>query len=203
MLEYHESVLLERLGRVPVRGLVAFGASCAERLFPLYVRYDMEKGGFGAPGLRSALDLAWRFADGEDPAGLMEATMLAESLIPDEDGDDLWIHELPYAANCAAAVVYALEVAVDGDAQKIAWCARQVYEAADYPAQQAAPDYVMFDPEANRAISESILASGVVQEALAAIEADLVVVEQGSTTGWAALRERAEEEGQSWGKHWP
>ena len=78
-----------------------------------------------------------------------------------------------------------------GDPQEAAWAARQLYDAADYAAQRQIADLDLNDPRAE----DALLATPVVQEALAGIEQDLAgAVEDGA--GSEALRPRAQEGGE-------
>jgi hypothetical protein len=119
--------------------------------------------------LRGALDAAWRAAGGagaeEDLRGAGEAT---EALVPYEDDD--WLLESGYAQNGIAAIAYAIRSWLGDDPQDAVWAARQVYEAADYGAQQR-------QPVAARVYSADVEAdlarTAVVQAAIRGISEDL------------------------------
>ena len=134
------------------RARALFAAACAERLFGLYALGERER-------LRAALDLAW--AESDDAAALEGARQTAEALVPAEDAD--WVEASAFAQNAAAAVAYALRTRLTDHPQEAAWAARQVYDAADYAAQQRVEG---FDEEA-------LAAQPIVQAALAGIAADL------------------------------
>ena len=110
--------------------------------------------------------------------------------MPDED-DEGWVEESAYGQNGALAVTYALSTHLRGEPQDAAWAARQLYDAADYAAQRQVEDLDLNDPRAE----DALLATPVVQEALAGIEQDLAsVAEDGA--GSEALRPRAQEGGE-------
>lgn len=100
--------------------------------------------------------------------------VVAEGLVPNED-DEAWVDEFAYGQNGAAAVAYALRTALTGDPQVAAWAARQVYEAADFAAQQQLPDLDLKKAGAE----EELLSAPVVQEALGGIRDDLWRVQSG------------------------
>ena len=141
-LRYDEPALLERLTAGPARARALFAASCAERVFGLYARAPER--------LRAALDAAW---EGENVARWLQG---AEALVPDDD---------PYGENAAAAVAYALRTRATDEPKEAAWAARQVYEAADFAAQQQLESLDLNAPGAEDQLADL----PVVQEALAGI----------------------------------
>lgn len=70
-------------------------------------------------------------------ADVESAREVAEALVPFEDDD--WVLESGYAQNGIAAIAYAVRAWLSDDPQEAVWAARQVYEAADYGAQQSQP----------------------------------------------------------------
>jgi hypothetical protein len=178
--------LVRRLAAASPADRAAFATAVAERLFGLYARYA-ERTGTTTDDLRAALDEAWDAAAGEpSPEDLARWQDIAEGLVPDEE-DDGWVDESAYGQNGAAAVAYALRTHLGGDPQEAAWAARQLYDAADYAAQRQVEDLDLNDPRAE----DTLLATPVVQEALAGIEQDLA----GAVEDGAALRARAQEGG--------
>ncbi len=183
---------LARLGRAEK---AAFGAACAERLWPLFVWYANITGRADPRSLRRVLDDTWRAMQGNE-VNLAEAQQVAEGMVPSDEGES--VHETGYGQNAAACVAYAVRTWLNDDAQEAAWAARQVYEAADYAAQHARPD-LDFDldaPDAERALREH----PAVQAALAGIEDDLAAVESAEPDSWDGLRKRAEEDGAVWAR---
>jgi hypothetical protein len=68
------------------RALVAFAAACAERLYPVYVRFALKSGGKDN-GVRSSLDAVWEWLEGGHAvrAGLYSE---CEQCLPDSDDPD-------------------------------------------------------------------------------------------------------------------
>ena len=173
MFRYDEPLLVVELSRLPPASRVMFAASCAERLRPLYRRYQEVSDDAHPDQLDVALEAAWGAALGamhrEDLSAWQD---VAEGLVPDED-DECWVDEFAYGQNGAAAVAYALRTALTSDPQEAAWAARQVYEAADFAAQQQ-----FLDLDLNAAGGEDdVLSTPVVQEALAGLGDALVTVQ--------------------------
>lgn len=196
MQSYDEDGLVDRVARVdPVRR-TAFALSCAQRLLPLYQRF-VERSGSADPGkLIGVADRLWAVLQGQPATNLAADQRLAESLVPDDE-DDSWVLETGYAQSAAAAVAYAVRSWLTGDPQEAAWAARQLYEAADYAAQQ-----VQVGLYGNRQAEAAVQESEIVQGALAAIADDLARVE-GDRLEISALRDIADEEGRAWSRSLP
>jgi uncharacterized protein YjaG (DUF416 family) len=169
-LPFDEPVLVARLAQAPDRARALFAASIAERLLPLYDAYG-ESAGRGETALvRAGLEAAWQAATGDVAAPELEAWQTrVEALVPD-DHDAGVTAETAYCENAAAAVAYALRAAaaVD-DPREPAWAALQLYEAADYAAQQQLADLDLNRPGAE----DELAATPVVRAALQAVEDDL------------------------------
>lgn len=194
MLRYDEQSLVEALTRLPVTSRVMFAASCAERLMPLYRRYQDASDEPNPDQLGAALEAAWGAALGAIPTDRLSAwQIVAEGLVPDED-DESWVDEYAYGQNGAAAVAYALRTALTGEPQEAAWAARQVYEAADFAAQQQLPGLDQNQPGAE----DELLSTPVAQEALARLRDDMLALELGDLPidrVLALARERARQGG--------
>ncbi|MFV0462659.1 MAG: hypothetical protein ACK5MP_05600 [Nostocoides sp.] len=141
--------------------------------------------------LRSALDLAWEAAGGggseEDVRGAGEVT---ESLVPYED--DGWVLESGYAQNGIAAIAYANRSWLGDGPQEAVWAARQVYEAADYGAQQIKPAAVhaySAEVEAELALTPVVRAAirGISEDLVAAGKESAEVVRQRARTAAGAF----------------
>lgn len=138
MVTYDENRIARLVASLGRGARTAFAAACAERLWPLVERYasaaslPMED----RRALRTSLDAAWGVASGID-ADVESAREVAEALVPFEDDD--WVLESGYAQNGIAAIAYAVRAWLSDDPQEAVWAARQVYEAADYGAQQSQP----------------------------------------------------------------
>ena len=195
--DYDEGELVRRLAAVGRAEKTAFAAACAERLWPLFDRYARITGR-DSSSLAQALADVWRVAAGESDDDLVGQEQLAEGLIPDED-DEPWVWESGYAQNAAASVAYAASTWRTDDPQEAAWAGRQVHEAADYGAQHAMTQLDLNAPGALKRLSEN----PIVQAALEAIEADLVLVERGGLEAVDALRERASRDGSDWAAQMP
>lgn len=111
-------------------GWVAFAATCAERLLPLYTCYAKQKVS-GADNYLAALDYVWgclgvmRF----DPQDAQRLLAECEKTLPDEDG--AWKAGCPYADDAAASILYCLRLMLSGDQQEAVWAATRAYEVAD------------------------------------------------------------------------
>lgn len=194
MLRYDERSLMDGLSRLSPAFRVLFAAACAERLMPLYGRYHEVSEEGNPEQLGAALEAAWGAVLGAiSRDGLSAWQTLAEGLVPDED-DESWVDEYAYGQNGAAAVAYALRTALTGDSQEAAWGARQVYEAADFAAQQQLQDLDKNRPGAE----DQLLSTPVVQEALAGMRDDMLALQPGDLPVelvLATTRERARQGG--------
>jgi uncharacterized protein YjaG (DUF416 family) len=195
VLHYDEPELVGRLSNASPEGRALFAAASAERLFPLYERYAARTGQEALAQLRTALDAAWEAVGAEAaPEDLARWQEVAEALVPDED-DEGWVEDAAYGQNAAAAVAYALRTRLTDDPQEAAWAARQIYDAADYAAQQIDDNLDFNDPGAD----EAVLATPVVQEALRAIQENLSLVpdaDQVTREELARLKQDAHHAGQ-------
>lgn len=169
MLRYDDAQLVQALSAEPKAAQVAFAAASAERLQPLYVWFH-EVSGQGDPAtLRAALDAVWDLVLGlPAPDNLSHLQDAAESLVTDDE-DENWVEQTAYAQNAAAAVAYAVSSWISEDPHDAVLAATQLYEAADYAAQQE------IDLNAPGA-EDVILGQPVVQEALKGINEDLLGV---------------------------
>ena len=158
--------MIQVLSAEPKAAQAAFAAASAERLQPLYVWFH-EVSGQGDPAtLRSALDAVWDLVLGlPAPDNLSELQDAAESLVTDDE-DANWVEQTAYAQNAAAAVAYAVSSWISADPQDAVSAATQLYEAADYAAQQ--------EIDLNAPGAEDVIrGQPVVQEGLEGIQADL------------------------------
>lgn len=189
MLTYDEPEIVARLARLSRTQKAAFAAACAERLVPLFLRYAASKESVDGDVIRSVVDGVWR-AIGGASADLEPLQALAEDLVPEEDEE--WSAEAGYAQNAAASAAYSVRAWLTDDPEEAGWAARQVYEAADYAAQQAIDTSGL--ESATR--EQALLAHEVVQVALAGILDDLAFVEgQGD---FATLAQHAAAVGGAW-----
>lgn len=135
LLEYDEAALNERLARLPEAARVAFAASCAERLVPVYEWAAGSSADQDVAVVRAALDLGWSASASTDQ--IEQAQAEVEALVPDED-DEGFI-DVALAQNAVGCVAYVLRARLSHDVQDAVWAARQLYEAADHIVQLGAP----------------------------------------------------------------
>jgi uncharacterized protein len=98
--------LLSNLRILPFAAALAFALSCAERLYPNYIRFSREHG-WGDPSvLRAALDYGWgRLLGNTNETDAGELRQQCEDATPDtEDFDSIYISPGLDAA-CAASMV--------------------------------------------------------------------------------------------------
>jgi hypothetical protein len=140
---------------------------------PLYAWFH-EASGQGDPAvLRAALDTVWDLVLGlPAPDDLSQLQDAAESLVTDDE-DPEWVDQTAYAQNAAAAVAYAVRTWISDDPEDAVLAATQLYEAADYAAQQE------IDLNAPGA-EDTILGQPIVQQALKGIQEDLQSVTKAS-----------------------
>jgi uncharacterized protein YjaG (DUF416 family) len=185
---FDESVLAQRLERLPTTSRVAFAAACAQRMAPSYERY-FNRTGTGDPALfKELLSRLWtdlagqRMSDPEIDRDLGRA----ESLLPPED--DPWVPEYAAADDAAAALAYSFESRRKGAAKDAVWAARRAYETLD--------DYVIthenIDTSAPGAELE-VLNHPLVQAELARQSRDLDELREGRVTV-EQVRDRAKAE---------
>lgn len=191
---YNEPAIVTRLAGLGRTQKTAFAAAAAQRLAPLFVRYAATTDDVEADAIGSIIHDVWRSVGGAE-TDLRPLQHVAEGLVPDED--DGWTIDAAYAQNAAASTAYAIRAWSTDDAQEAAWAARQLYEAADYAAQQ------ILTPEVSGSdgLEQALLAHPLVQDALAAIEDALAFVERSSD--FAELAERSTEGGLSWAGQMP
>jgi len=173
---YDETVLKERVARLPGPERTLLAAACAERLMPLYEWIASAE----AASVRSALDLAWSASVSAEQAE--QAQLEVEELVPDEDDEDAPV-DVALVQNAIAGVAYALRAAGSHDAQDVVWAARQLYEAADYIVQREAP---------NQTYIEDLEQEAPIQLVLRGLGSALEDLERASP---AQLRTRAQADG--------
>ncbi|GAA3520803.1 hypothetical protein GCM10022234_15740 [Aeromicrobium panaciterrae] len=194
MYGYDEGVLHARLGQLDRTQKTVFAAACAQRAEPLFRRF-VETSGLGDVDiLHSVLENVWTVAAG-DPLDLHEDQRRAEDQVPIED--DSWIIESGYGQNAAACTAYAVRTWLTDDPQEAVWAARQIYEVADYAAQNADASIDLND----LAVESRLLATAIVQSALRGIDDDLGRAE--SDLDILALRDIAMREGLEWSLSFP
>lgn len=131
-LDAYNRALAVRIGALPPGPRAAFATACAERLAAAWLSFMAATGVDDGGLVRRALDRAWTAAalggaegvTGDD-AALIEACV---ALIPDAETPGM----LPaHADNAIAATAYALQAALDGDAEAAAWAASTCMDTLD------------------------------------------------------------------------
>lgn len=132
-LQFDEGLLLQTLQGMGGRFRTAFAASCAERLFPLYIDFSRRTEAGSPDVLETALRQLWLDLERDSPSlnELQSHLTLTMDVIPTEEQEP-WIEQQAYAEDAAAAVAYALRSRISGEAQESVWAARRCYEAADH-----------------------------------------------------------------------
>jgi len=192
---YDEASLLSRLEKLNRASRTTFAAVCAERLWPILLRYGHTTGiaAVERQKLSDSLEDLWRAISG-DEVTLQELSSDHAGEVPEEE----WADQLAYGENLSAAVTYAVRAWVRDSAQDAAWAAYQCYEAADFAAQRITPPKGDNRDEDERVLFES----DVVQTAVLAMERDLSTLEQMSLSP-RQIRERAQAEGAKWCSSFP
>ena len=133
MLNFDEPRLRMAVEKVPTELRGAFGLSCAERLFPAYVKYAKETGRGTPDVLRSILDRQWAglLRAGVDINELQADLEVCMGLLPNED-DGNWVPAQAEAEDAVASLAYAIRARLHGHEMNEVWAARRAYEAADH-----------------------------------------------------------------------
>lgn len=199
MDEYDEAQIKARLAKLNRSGKTAFAAACAERLFPLFERYARVTGQGDVAALSLALENVWRASRGEQVEDLAQAEEAADGMVP-TDYEGTWVFEMGYGQNAAAAVAYAAGSWIRDSSEEATLGARQVYEAADYAAQELIPAFDNFNaPD----VEDRLLECPVVHVVLNGLAIDLAAVESPVGDLWVGLRERARSAGEAWARTVP
>ena len=115
----------------------AFAVACAQRLSGLYFKYVEVTGEGESEFFRHTLASLWEALEeerdpGADWQGLAEK---AEGLVPPGDAVNVTVWHW-FAMDAMAALVYAIQVQVDGNVEKAVWAARQASEAVMFYVRQ-------------------------------------------------------------------
>lgn len=184
---FDRGALADQISHLPRRGKVAFAASCAQRLFPQYLRYLEVAEGPVTEAYAQALETAWQIAASDlvDAASVKALVDRCMAALPTED--DAEATGVPYAEDAAAAVLYALRTALTDKAQEAVWAANRVYDALDHHVINA------LGIDINLAGSEEkVLGHGLIQAELARQFHDLQALQAGVDA--PVLRRRAQAE---------
>ncbi|MGW6275926.1 DUF416 family protein [Kribbella sp. NPDC055071] len=196
MRDYREVLLIARLEAMSPVARSVFAGLCAERLWPLYLRFARATHAAGEEQLAAAFQHGWDAVQGLQ-VDLASEREFTQASVPSDETD--WTLESGYGQSAIACLAYFLRTCTTGDVQEAVWSARQVYEAADYAAQHS-----LADLDLNSLESEQVLlAHPLVQAALAGIEADLAGAARVTSTDWTGLREQVRREAMDWAAQMP
>jgi len=151
---YDPAALEARLGALDRARAAAFAAMCAELLAPVWPRYCELTHRSEPTLLERTLDDLWAALDGSGTE-LRARLGPLESDAPDED-DDPWVFESGYAQNASSSTIYAVQVWLEGEAQRAEWAARQVWEAADLTAEDDEGVATFGPPEADDVVGAAV-----------------------------------------------
>lgn len=120
----NEKQLAQEVGALPLQHRVAFAASCCERLLPNYRAFTAIEHWGNPQLLRQALDEVWNFLQGEaiPEERIQILTQEIYAVIPDSEDFSSLFADL--AIDAGAAIVYTLQMCVDGDIQRVLWVSR-------------------------------------------------------------------------------
>jgi uncharacterized protein YjaG (DUF416 family) len=168
---FNDTELKNRLAKLPCPDMVAFSASCAERLLPTYVRYSKRvQLDAGISGLfHRAMEMIWSQLQGQsgETSEIEELVRVCFANIPDEDV--ALQAEEPYAADAATAVLFSLNALLSCDPQQAVWSARRVYDVVD--------NFVAVTDPSSSFDENKIFSHPLVQSELERQEFDLLLLE--------------------------
>lgn len=167
IMAFSETELENRLVALPCHKIVAFAASCTERLMPAYLRYA-HKASLDSKLTtiyRSALDTIWNSILGAeiDRKLIEELEKTCFDAIPSED--DAWNYGEPYAEDAGASVVFTIRALLTCNHQEAVFAARRMYEAVD--------NFVVRSINSSQIDEQEILAHPLIQNELAHQRCDL------------------------------
>jgi uncharacterized protein YjaG (DUF416 family) len=199
LLRFDEPQLVAQLEGLPTGLRTAFAASCAERLFPAYVRFSRRTAWGDPKSLAAILERVWRDLEGDDEMSaeqVQEDLRLCMTLIPGEDDCLPWMSDQAYAEDAATALAYVLRCRLEGQAREAGWAARCAYEALDHYVINEA------DIDPNRPGGEGeVLSHALMQAELKRQDRDLEQLLRWNAANVfmqiASLRRRAKEEAES------
>lgn len=112
--------ILDLLSQMDDKARLAFGLSCAERLYPNYLAFHEEQQWGNPEAIRKALDLGWQVLDGEslERSELIKTAGMVDSIIP--DADDFCTILVSSAMDAAIAAKRILQFTDNHDVESIA-----------------------------------------------------------------------------------
>lgn len=129
LLKYDEAALAARLEALEPWQKAAFALSSAQRMLPIYLKYNVLTGEGDAAFVQSSLATLWNALDDGvlAPNELQRLIDRANELIPPGDAVDrvIWHY---YAANAVAALIYTMKCQQRDLTQEAVWAALQPYD---------------------------------------------------------------------------
>jgi uncharacterized protein YjaG (DUF416 family) len=105
LMKDYRGDLSDRISALPKRSQIAFAATCAEHLLPLYGRFSIEEGWGDIATFNEAVQMAWNCITGKlDESSLRSAIPACRELIPDMDDFHTGLASLALDAAVAALV---------------------------------------------------------------------------------------------------
>lgn len=155
---FDRTEMSELLGRLEYRGQLAFGISCAERLYPNYLAFCEEQRWGNAKALRRALDLGWQSLAGQPVArpDIAQLYQEIETVIP--DADDFRTRLVSSAMDAAISARLLLQFIDRGHLEDIVEIASLCRDTVDI--------YISASEPIHSLLEEQILAHPVMQEEL-------------------------------------
>ncbi len=157
LFTFDEQLLVTQLGELSWDLRLLFAVSCAERLFPAYIRYQQVAKRGDAGTLRTILDGLWDdLLRGDFSRSVAQDLDKCMALIPQEESR-AWCTEEPWAEDAAACIAYSLRARQTGDPQEVAWAARRVYEAVDDYVLNATGQEFQLPAEEKRVLAHPVI----------------------------------------------
>jgi len=173
ILRFDEKELLARLRALPNHLRVVFGAACAERQLPNYLRFSTRTHQGNPDALAHTLGCLWDDALGKAAPDrqLRRDLDTCMSLLPDEDSAE---PDVVYPAEDAvSAIVYAISARLDADPLQAVWAAQAADDSLDHHVQE-----ILGIESFGRREEERLLAHPLLQAEFQRQQADLSQLEQ-------------------------
>jgi hypothetical protein len=181
---FDEQALRERLTALPQAKALAFGAACAERILPNYLRFMRETGWGRIDRLRRALDLVWKIVEtdiGTDEDVIRQILAECEATAPDsEDFGSLFTSG---AQDACFAICNLLDFVLEKSNKCIVLAARYPTDSIDLYVQEV-ENIAPQDPM----LESKILSHPLMQQELARQRRDLDVLQAESADAVGRVR---------------
>lgn len=126
---------------------VAFSLSCAERLFPIYEAYALQRDSNGVSTLRIALDNLWAKAEADAVSEMVSDSVISDLLTMGPQGERYSARFSIGAQHVVSAVIHAYQLCGRDNLDEAIWCsviARRCVE--DYLQSTGHPYYNVSSP---------------------------------------------------------